>query len=156
MKLTKILAVAALLLTSVAANAAAVNVNFTVNSGNWGTGSFSGVDGDSDGFLRFNELTAFNMGANVENEVVNLSNLFDIGDYDIVNNVWAANGIGWVGNPDNSYITWNNRNNSINSLWAVVSTTQGPSAVPVPAAVWLFGSALVGLLGSKRKKMLAA
>ncbi len=27
-----------------------------------------------------------------------------------------------------------------------------PNAVPVPAAVWLFGSALAGLIGAKRKK----
>jgi hypothetical protein len=30
----------------------------------------------------------------------------------------------------------------------------GPSAVPVPAAVWLFGSAFAGLMGKRRKKML--
>jgi len=27
-----------------------------------------------------------------------------------------------------------------------------PSAVPIPAAIWLMGSALVGLLGVRRKK----
>lgn len=27
-----------------------------------------------------------------------------------------------------------------------------PSAVPVPAAVWLFGSAILGLLGTQRKR----
>jgi hypothetical protein len=31
-----------------------------------------------------------------------------------------------------------------------------PAAVPVPAAVWLFGSGLIGLLGAARKKALTA
>ncbi len=34
-----------------------------------------------------------------------------------------------------------------------LSITEGtPSEVPVPAAAWLFGSALMGLVGCKRKK----
>lgn len=37
---------------------------------------------------------------------------------------------------------------------AVVGTFNlAPSAVPVPAAVWLFGSALMGLLGLQKRKM---
>jgi hypothetical protein len=31
-------------------------------------------------------------------------------------------------------------------------TTVTPSAVPVPAAVWLFGSGLLGLFGTQRRK----
>ncbi len=31
------------------------------------------------------------------------------------------------------------------------ATASGPTAVPVPAAVWLFGSALLGLIGTRRK-----
>lgn len=31
-----------------------------------------------------------------------------------------------------------------------------PSNVPVPAAVWLFGSGIAGLMGARRKKMLVA
>lgn len=33
-----------------------------------------------------------------------------------------------------------------------VLTAFSPSAVPVPAAIWLFGSAIVGLIGLKRRK----
>ena len=40
---------------------------------------------------------------------------------------------------------------SANALEAVINYTQ-VSEVPVPAAAWLFGSALVGLAGIKRKK----
>ena len=38
------------------------------------------------------------------------------------------------------------------SLGSSTSFTATPSAVPIPAAAWLFGSALVGLAGIKRKK----
>lgn len=38
---------------------------------------------------------------------------------------------------------------------ALASTYVPPSAVPVPGAVWLFGSALVGFLGVARKKITA-
>ena len=40
--------------------------------------------------------------------------------------------------------------NDLTYLFTNVSTT----AVPVPAAVWLFGSGLVGLIGIARKKKL--
>jgi hypothetical protein len=42
-----------------------------------------------------------------------------------------------------------------NQLWNVTDLTTGQtttSTVPVPAAVWLFGSALAGLIGFNRKK----
>jgi hypothetical protein len=43
------------------------------------------------------------------------------------------------------------------SLWVDNVTVSGsPSNVPVPAAVWLFGSGIAGLMGMRRKKMLVA
>lgn len=36
--------------------------------------------------------------------------------------------------------------------WAVHSGDVGASAVPVPATMWLFGSALLGMMGIKRKR----
>lgn len=42
---------------------------------------------------------------------------------------------------------------STNSAWAVrAGDVADVSAVPVPAAAWLFGSALIGLVGIKRKR----
>ena len=38
------------------------------------------------------------------------------------------------------------------SAWAVHSGDVGATTVPVPAAVWLFGSGLAGLLGMSRKR----
>jgi len=41
-----------------------------------------------------------------------------------------------------------------NDLWASISTKTNP--VPVPAAVWLFGSGLVGLVGLRRSRRLGS
>lgn len=38
------------------------------------------------------------------------------------------------------------------SAWAVRSGDIGVSAVPVPAAAWLFGSGMIGLLGVARRR----
>jgi len=37
------------------------------------------------------------------------------------------------------------------NMWAVQTGDVGASAVPIPAAAWLFGSALIGLVGVKRR-----
>ncbi len=42
--------------------------------------------------------------------------------------------------------------NSSATVW-FDNVTVGAGAVPIPAAVWLFGSGLLGLLGASRKKM---
>ena len=42
-----------------------------------------------------------------------------------------------------------------NIFWDNVSITADIAAVPVPAAVWLFGSGLLGLVGVARRKKAA-
>ena len=42
--------------------------------------------------------------------------------------------------------------NSLYSAWAVHDGDIGASVVPVPAAVWLFGSGLIGLIGLAKRK----
>ena len=44
-----------------------------------------------------------------------------------------------------------NKNNSLYA-WAVHDGDIGTSAVPIPSAVWLFGSGLLGLIGLARRK----
>jgi hypothetical protein len=39
-----------------------------------------------------------------------------------------------------------------NIFWDNISITADVAAVPVPAAVWLFGSGLLGLIGVARRK----
>jgi hypothetical protein len=53
-------------------------------------------------------------------------------------------------NPDNGDQTWAIKSNSFYA-WAVTDGDVAASVIPIPAAVWLFGSGL-GLLGWMRKK----
>jgi hypothetical protein len=50
------------------------------------------------------------------------------------------------------------RANSLNSKFGAATTTisnfSAPSQVPVPAAIWLIGAPLMGLLGKKRKSII--
>jgi len=46
-------------------------------------------------------------------------------------------------------------NTPYTEVWSVSFTDTTPSAVPVPAAVWLFGSGLVGLAGVARRRKTA-
>jgi hypothetical protein len=67
-------------------------------------------------------------------------------------NIWG-NG---TGNPY-SFWSWNGSSYNINSNTASFSlapanSPMGVQAVPVPAAIWLFGSAIIGLLGMSKKK----
>lgn len=45
--------------------------------------------------------------------------------------------------------------NSVYHAWAVQSGNAGAAVVPLPAAVWLFGSGLLGLVGIARRKKTA-
>ena len=48
---------------------------------------------------------------------------------------------------------WDSGHGSISNvaIWGRVSGLPGPSPVPVPAAVWLFGTALIGFIGVSRR-----
>lgn len=90
--------------------------------------------------------------------------IIDLTQY-IPSDVLAAGWNSLQGGGNNSilssdYMDMNNAGVIVSSLWRFDSggNFQGqvplmltPTAVPVPAAVWLFGSALVGLVGLRRK-----
>ena len=59
--------------------------------------------------------------------------------------------LAWLFDMSNGYQL--NYGGKVNSYYAWAVQTGDVSAVPVPAAVWLFGSGLIGLIGlAKRKK----
>jgi hypothetical protein len=62
-------------------------------------------------------------------------------------------GILYTHNNDNSFTFSFNDSGSDNDFgdFVVTAVRQSPSSVPVPAAVWLLGSGLVGLVGFRRK-----
>jgi hypothetical protein len=53
-------------------------------------------------------------------------------------------------------LTWANNLLGANTSTVIGSFSLAPSAVPVPAAVWLFGSGLMGLFGATRRKTVIA
>ena len=55
-------------------------------------------------------------------------------------------------NPYLSSINIEGLDNTRTNSGSFLVSTIAPSVVPVPAAAWLFGSALIGLVGIKRKK----
>ena len=52
---------------------------------------------------------------------------------------------------DNGYQGWDGKDSAV-LAWAVRDGDGLPAVVPVPAAVWLFGSGLLGLVGMARRK----
>jgi len=161
--------------------ASSTNVNvsdsFTVDI--VGTGFTSNVDGGGVNFafnssvlnvtsISINE-NVWNLGAGINTGTINnvsgvvsgiSVNAWDdvLGDFTMASVTFQAIGSGvsslliseWGINP------WASGGSLLNPDFAAASVTvaEAPiSAVPVPAAVWLFGSGLIGLLGfAKRKK----
>jgi hypothetical protein len=55
---------------------------------------------------------------------------------------------------NSSFLAFDNLNGaqSMYGEWTSLNLTVVPTVVPVPAAVWLFGSGLMGLAGIARRK----
>jgi hypothetical protein len=150
----KMLTFLVLTLMTATANAAIITVDFEIQStsSSWGDGSFSGEDTNLDGLLSFDELVSFNGSNNIENETVDLSTLFDVGDFDIATNTWLSNALGWT-TTENAWFTWNDQTNSVNSSWASATITSASYAVdvPAPATLSLFAIGLLLMARSRRK-----
>ena len=91
------------------------------------------VWGGESGWAYAKQLSNWDVETNDSKSSANLSDLSTYNTGTASNNTWQ------------NIATWY----AAGSAPAVVST---PSAVPVPAAAWLFGSGLVGLAGLRRRK----
>ncbi|MEP0754605.1 PEP-CTERM sorting domain-containing protein [Trichocoleus sp. DQ-A3] len=144
------------------ANAASFNFSFVwnYNQQEYGTGSVEGFDNDSDGLLTKNELTSFNTSLPLEGAYLNLNDLFGFGSFDLNTGVWNADAPGW-GQPNLAWFSWNGGGNSVNPLWATMTTNDyvptpptPPATVPEPAST--FGLLALGAMGAgsmlKRKQ----
>jgi len=126
----------------------------------------------TDSTIMFNQPTGFfsvNNGISLdENMTIDMSNLrlfhggsiFDIGadsGFDafipLINdiNTLTANQNGWAIDKFGNYELFYNTRGICDGCTMQVYLT-GTSVVPVPAAIWLFGSGLIGLLGFARRK----
>lgn len=120
-------------------------------------GQFGGDDLNNNQVLEFEELTIFSFYGTPNN--VHWIN--DFGDFDLTTSTWHANAItSPVIDPghdpdDLAYFSYNDWvlafRPTIGSITSVNVT--GYSPVPVPAAVWLFGSGIVGLASFVRRRI---
>lgn len=104
-------------------------------------GTLSGNDVDGDGYLRFDELSTFSV---VGTYNINMGNLFDIGDIDLLNQIWEPNAVSWQGTADTAFMTWLGRSHSCttyNNCGADITVTN----VPEPGSLVLLALGLIGL-----------
>ncbi len=118
------------------------NSNLTLTSSNFTlpSGWSSGVNSNLDGYGSFADVTN-GTGSNRENPLTFSVNIGSIADYQFVNS---------SGNYYAAHIAGFTNANPSNATSAYFASNVAP--VPVPAAVWLFGSGLLGLVGATRRK----
>jgi hypothetical protein len=88
-------------------------------------GSFLGVDGNQ----QIGQLN-FTLATGVSNSVVSVAQA-------AIGGTWSA---------------WDGVNDPYDFTNDYAGTTINPSIVPVPAAIWLFGSGVIGLAGVARRR----
>ena len=150
------LALLAVLLSPMAANADPITVGYDSTSPDGLFGSFSGTDTNNDGLLTFGELDSWTANFGCGSGGCDLSFLNDLGDFDYVANSWIANGLQWDQITEDAYMTWNNWASSAstsNATWGFVTTVSSATSVPEPGTLALFGIGLFGMGLARRKKV---
>ena len=109
-------------------------------------------------FSFYYDITAVAMAIGDEAQAnATVDMLDDLGFVDILS-IAAADAMFGSASADNSQIgsfAFTLMGGEINYISGVVDSFGSASAVPVPAAVWLFGSGLLGLVGIARRKQAA-
>ena len=132
------------------------NMNF-MNYGGYhdaGNLTFTGTI-ENDGTIKFADIIAINWPTLPS---LTLSSMSSFGTFDAYTNIWTNNALAWQGQSiENTlaYVSWNNTSSawsSYNGAKATFISATFIPAVPVPAAIWLFGSGLIGLLSFNRRK----
>ena len=146
----------ALLLTVVASSASATVVDYSMSIARTyqASGQFTGVDGNADGFLSLNELSAFTFDLPAVNYHFGLDIVSDFGRYDIVQNLWHHDAAGW-GRTNFAYVSFNGGSSSVNTDNAsnvITNVTRAPAQVPEPAPIALFALGLVAIGAARRSK----
>jgi len=96
------------------------------------------------------------LGGNALSSITSIHN----SNYDLFSNVqssryWSATGYAPGSNPAFDFTMYNGNQNyrdKLDSSYAWAVRSGDVSAVPVPAAIWLFGSGLIGLIGFANQK----
>lgn len=149
----------ALLFNSAKANTITFNSFYTSNGDQHGTGLFTGSDTNNDGLLTYSELTNFNyngVGAFSSTEYA-FWDLLDIGEFNLLTNSWAANGLSAsFHTPNSGYFATNGTFGvaALSSDYFTIEITSPPvSAVPEPSTyvLMLGGLGLIGYITTRRK-----
>jgi hypothetical protein len=154
-----------------------ISNNDSVADLNAGTGFFGTNDWSQITKIDTNSTqNAYNNGILIISNGVRSGNDLVSGDWSILSSLWQTyDAITLVlkdGNKDGVFYTaWLLQEGISSGSWAMPDrnlshmtiygsntdlATDNPPAVPVPAAVWLFGSGLLGLIGAARRKSAAA
>lgn len=128
-----------------------IDYTMTINDQYQAGGQFAGIDLDNDGFLRLNELSAFNF--TLAHLAYDLAAVYDFGRYDIAGNTWLHDAAGW-GQQNFAYVSFNMGDASVNTTNAsnVVTVANGASEVPEPTSLLLSALGLFALGAARRKK----
>lgn len=173
---SRLFSILAISLISAQTQAAMVTIDFTFGAGGTGRVSFDNADATvPDTSIPFSDISNFTANFQIGSESWDEGDLFGkyssvlndpnvlLSDFSGIGTDWRWDDIGYDGGDDSAILGFDNGTTSLSfdeltRVYRIDGTFEGvftaqTSVVPIPAAVWLFGTALIGLVGfSKRRK----